>query len=97
MPPRRNNHPVNYVVHMEDMHLASNYLTESYWSMQKELKKTQECPICMIDLINPPPSEMSRGYALLVCGHSTCLRCYFSQLHQAQAENELFACPVCRS
>lgn len=95
--PRGRNQAVQYVIHTEDLHLCSNFLTESHWKMQKELKKTLECPICMTDLITPSPTEMSRGYALLVCGHSQCLRCYFSQLHQAQTENELFACPVCRT
>ena len=99
MPPRgRNNQqPVNYIIQQEDLHLASNFLTENYWKMARQLKQKLECPICMNDLIVPDPTEMSRGYALLVCGHSTCLRCYTSALHQAQAENESFACPVCRS
>ena len=96
MPPRRNQ-PINYIVQTEDLHLCSNYLTENYWKMARELKRSIECPICMTDLVSPPPEEMSRGFALLTCGHETCLRCYFSQLHQAQQENELFQCAVCRT
>ena len=98
MPPRgRNRTGDTYIIQTEDLHLASNYLTENYWKMVRELKKPLECPICMTDLINPPPTEMGRGYALLVCGHSQCLRCYFLQLHQAQQEGENFVCAVCRS
>lgn len=98
MPARRNNNqPVNYIIQQEDLHLCSNYLTENYWKMCKDLHKQLECPVCMQDLINPPSCEMSKGFALLTCGHCTCLRCYFSQLHSAQQDNELFACPVCRT
>ena len=96
MPPRRNQ-PVNYIIQTEDLHLCSNFLTESFWQMARELKKSLECPVCMTDLIDPPKNEMSRGFALLVCGHSQCLRCYCTQLAQAQQENEAFSCAVCRT
>ena len=98
MPPRsRNRSGDTYIIQTEDLHLCSNFLTEEYWKMARELKKEQICPICMIDLIDPPQTEMSRGFALLVCGHSQCLRCYFSQLSQAQQEGDIFSCSVCRT
>ena len=74
MPPRsRNRSGDTYIIQTEDLHLCSNFLTSEYWKMAKELNKEQICPICMIDLIDPPQTEMSRGFALLVCGHSQCL------------------------
>ena len=99
MPPRRNNNNRGdtYIIQTEDNHLCSNYLTEEYWKMARELKRSLECPICMTDLISPPPGEMGRGFALLVCGHSSCLRCYISQLHISQQEGEPFSCSVCRA
>ena len=35
---------------VEDMHLVSNHLTNTYWKMCKELKTPLECPVCMTDL-----------------------------------------------
>ena len=99
MPPRRNNSRENntYIIQTEDLHLCSSFLTENYWKMARDLKKSLECPICMQDLINPPAGEMPVGFALLVCGHAQCLRCYFNLLHMAQQENEPFTCAICRS
>ena len=79
---------------VEDMHLVSTHLTNTYWKMCKELKTPLECPICMTDLINPPVDEVPSGYCLRVCGHSTCLRCYISQLKESEVGT--VTCPVCR-
>ena len=98
MPPRRNTNRSGdtYIIQTEDLHLCSTYLTETYWQMARELKKELSCPVCMTDLISPREGDMPVGYALLVCGHSQCLRCYFLQLHQAQQDGEMFVCSVCR-
>ena len=79
---------------VEDMHLVSTHLTNTSWKMCKELKTPLECPICMTDLINPPVDEVPSGYCLRVCGHSTCLRCYISQLKESETGTVI--CPVCR-
>ena len=51
---------------VEDLHLCSNHLTNTYWKMCKELKSPLECPVCMTDLINPPVDEMPSGYCLRI-------------------------------
>ena len=83
--------------HSRASDLCSNYLTQNFWQMCKDLKRPLECPICMTDLINPNLEEMPCGYALRICGHSTCLKCYVSQLSLLGSREGAVTCPICRS
>ena len=96
MPPRNRSRVSNqsFQIIIEDLHLCSTYLTSTYWKMAKDLKKSLECPICMTDLINPPTDEMPGGFALRICGHSSCLKCYVNQMKES--EDGIVFCPICR-
>ena len=93
MPPRRRTEqlveeeilpPPNNIVYLQPAPTSmfvSDFLKNNYWDMMRELKKTQECSICLNEM------DCKKCFTLLNCGHSFCLCCII----------RCQACPLCRS
>ena len=62
---------------------ASAFLTQQVWDMKKELKKSDECPICLEDVM-----KCRHCFSLLACGHVIHTSCFLHCRDQS--------CPVCR-
>ena len=71
-----------YIIQKPPSFFVADFLKNNHYEMMKELKKSQECSICMEDMMC-----CKNCYTLLNCGHSFHLCCII----------KCSTCPLCRN